>query len=299
MSSEKNKEFSLIERLSSMLDNGGVTLGVGDDAALFGETLVAKDIMVEGVHFTKGAPLLHIMRKLVTANVSDIAAMGGVAEYALLGIAIPDGYEVDPADIVRPFNIYGVKLIGGDTTSSKDSLFLSVTIIGKKNEYVLKRSGAKVGDLIYISRPVGRVRQQLDEELAGSDTYNHYLVKAETELGDLLGRTGIATSCIDISDGLGRDASHIADMSCVKMVIDADKIPVDKLTDIENPIEYAIGSGEEFALLFTVPSDRQTEFEMMSSKSILIGRVAEGKGVYLDTGIGMKEISGFGYEHSF
>ncbi len=74
----KNKEFSLIEGITSLLDNGGVTLGVGDDAALFGETLIAKDIMVEGVHFTKGAPLLNIMRKLVTANVSDIAAMGGV-----------------------------------------------------------------------------------------------------------------------------------------------------------------------------------------------------------------------------
>jgi len=295
----KNKEFALIEGIASLLDDGGVTLGVGDDAALFGETLIAKDIMVEGVHFTKGAPLLNIMRKIVTANVSDIAAMGGVAEYALLGIAIPNGYDITAEDIVRPFDAYGLKLIGGDTTSSKDSLFLSVTIIGKKNEYVIERGGAKPTDLIYISRPVGRVRQGLEEELAGSEVYNHYLVKAETELGDLLGKTGIATSCIDISDGLGRDASHIADKSGVRMIVEADKMPVEKLIGIEDPVKYAIGSGEEFALLFTVPFDRRTEFEIMSPKSIQIGRVTEGASVMLETDGKLTDISGSGYEHSF
>jgi thiamine-monophosphate kinase len=295
---KKNKEFSLIESLSSMLDKGGVTLGVGDDAALFGDTLVAKDIMIEGVHFTKGAPILNIMRKLVTANVSDIAAMGGVAEYALLGIAIPDGFDIDAADIVRPFKTYGVNLIGGDTTSSKDSLFLSVTIIGKKNEHVLTRSGAKAGDVLYVSRPVGRVKQQLEEELAGGDVYNHYLVKAETELGDLLGRTGIATSCIDVSDGLGRDASHISDMSGVKIVVEADRVPVEQIK-VENSLEYAISSGEEFALLFTIPADKTLEFEMMSPKSIRIGRVEEGAGVYLETADDMKDISQSGFEHTF
>jgi len=295
----KNREFNLIDEISKMLDNGCVTLGVGDDAALFGETLIAKDIMVESVHFTKSAPLLNIMRKIVTANVSDIAAMGGVAEYALLGIAIPEGYSVTAEDIVRPFNTYGLKLIGGDTTSSKSSLFLSVTIIGKKNEYVLERGGAKTGDLVYISRPVGRVRQGLEAELKGSDNYNHYLVKAEIELGDLLGKTGIATSCIDISDGLGKDASHIAKKSGVKIVIESDKVPVDKLVGIENPIEYALASGEEFALLFTVPSEKKKEFEMMSPKSIYIGRVEEGAGVVLETGTAQTDISRSGYEHTF
>lgn len=294
-----NREFSLIESLSKMLDKNGVTLGVGDDAALFGGTLIAKDIMAEGVHFTGNAPFLHVMRKIVTANVSDIAAMGGRAEYALLGIAIPEGYEVNPGDIVRAFETYGVKLIGGDTTSSKDSLFISVTIVGTPNGHVLKRSGAKAGDLIYLSRPVGRVRELLDDELAGGDTYNHYLVKAETELGDLLGRTGIATSCIDISDGLGRDASHIADMSGVRLVIDAEKIPAGHLTGKDDPVMYAIGSGEEFALLFTIPEKRREEFEQMSPKSILIGHAEAGSGVFLNRDGSLTDISSSGYEHTF
>ncbi len=222
-----------------------------------------------------------------------------MAEYALLGIAIPEGYDITPEDIVRPFNIYGLKLIGGDTTSSKDSLFLSVTIIGTKNEHVLKRSGAGAGELLYISRPVGRVRLGLEEELKGSEVYNHYLIKAETELGDLLGRTGIATSCIDVSDGLGRDASHIADQSGVRIVIEADKLPVDSLPDMEDKVRYAVGSGEEFALLFTIPAEKRKEFEMMSPKSILIGRVEEGTGVFLESGGEMLDISDAGYEHSF
>lgn len=296
---KNNKEFSLIESLSSRLGKSGVTLGVGDDAALFGNNLVAKDIMAEGVHFTKDAPILHVMRKVVTANVSDIAAMGGVAKYALLGIAIPEGRQISADDIVRPFESYGVELIGGDTTSSKDSLFLSVTIIGEKGEHLLTRSGAKPGDLAYISRPVGRVREALEAELAGGESYNHYLVRAESALGELLGKTGIATSCIDISDGLGRDASHIADMSGVRIVIESDKVPVSQLAKTDNPVMYALGSGEEFALFFTVPVDRQREFEMMSPLSLLIGRVEEGSGVFLESSEGLTDISETGYEHTF
>jgi len=295
---EKNKEFSLIESLSSMLDESGVTLGVGDDAALFGETLIAKDIMVEGVHFTKSAPFLHVMRKIVTANVSDIAAMGGTAKYALLGIAIPEGYHINPEDIVKPFDMYGVTLIGGDTTSSKDSLFLSVTIIGEKNEHVLTRSGAKAGDIVYMSRPVGRVRELLEEELKGGNTYNHYLVKAETELGDLLGKMGLATSCIDISDGLGRDASHISEKSGVKIVVESDRIPTEHI-DNDDPVMFAIGSGEEFALLYTIDEKDVDQLEMLSPKSVRIGRVEDGCGVFLEKEGEQTDISGSGYEHTF
>lgn len=283
-----------------MLDNSGIALGVGDDAALFGTTLIAKDIMAENVHFTSDAPLSHVMKKLLTANVSDIAAMGGVAKYALLGIAVPKGREIDPADIVKPMELYGVQLIGGDTTSSDGGLFLSLTIVGERNEYVLTRSGANVGDILYVSRPLGRVRQLLERELTGAkDNYNHYLVMAETALGDLLGRTGLASACIDVSDGAGRDASHIADMSGVKIVIEKERIPVEHLTGVENPAEFALGSGEEFALLFTVPAEKNTELELAYPKAIRIGYVESGSGVYLKDGDNMTDISDTGYEHSF
>ncbi len=289
------KEFSLIESLSHMLDNSGIALGVGDDAALFGTTLIAKDIMAEGVHFTSGAPFSHIMQKLLTANVSDIAAMGGVAKYALLGIAVPEGREISAEDIVRPFESYGVKLIGGDTTSSASGFFVSLTIVGERNEYVLTRSGAKVGDLLFLSRPAGRVRQLLDREVAGNtDNYNHYLVRAETALGDFLGRTGIANSCIDVSDGIGRDASHIADKSGVKIVVEHSEVPYDNFS-----VEYALGSGEEFSLLFTVAPDRVDELKAAYPYVIHIGRVEAGSGVWLEKDGQLTDISNVGYEHSF
>ncbi len=294
------KEFSLIESLSHMLKDSGIALGVGDDAALFGDTLIAKDIMAENVHFTPDAPLDHVMKKLLTANVSDIAAMGGVARYALLGIAVPMGREIDPKDILRPFEAYDVDLIGGDTTSSAGGLFLSLTIVGTPNKYVLTRSGAKAGDLLFLSRPVGRVRQLLEKELNGDkDNYNHYLVRAETALGDLLGRTGMATSCIDVSDGVGRDASHIAEKSGVKIIIEKNKVPVSHLEGIDDPVLYALGSGEEFALLFTMHPEKKDDLEALSGSSVCIGRVEEGQGVYLEDGDKLTDISDIGYEHTF
>lgn len=278
-----------------MLDNSGIALGVGDDAALFGTTLIAKDIMAEGVHFTHDAPFSHIMQKLLTANVSDIAAMGGVAKYALLGIAVPAGREISAEDIVRPFESYGVKLIGGDTTSSASGLFVSLTIVGERNEHVLTRSGAKVGDLLFLSRPAGRVRQLLDREIAGNtDNYNHYLVRAETALGDFLGRTGIANSCIDVSDGIGRDASHISGRSGVKIVIEYPKVPHDGYS-----VEYALGSGEEFSLLFTVPADRVDDLKSVYPSAVCIGRVEAGSGVWLEKDGQLTDISDVGYEHNF
>lgn len=278
-----------------MLDNSGIALGVGDDAALFGTTLIAKDIMAEGVHFTHDAPFSHIMQKLLTANVSDIAAMGGVAKYALLGIAVPAGREISAEDIVRPFESYGVKLIGGDTTSSASGLFVSLTIVGERNEHVLTRSGAKVGDLLFLSRPAGRVRQLLDREIAGNtDNYNHYLVRAETALGDFLGRTGIANSCIDVSDGIGRDASHISGRSGVKIVIEYPKVPHDGYS-----VEYALGSGEEFSLLFTVPADRVDDLKSAYPSAVCIGRVEAGSGVWLEKDGQLTDISDVGYEHNF
>ncbi|TCK61804.1 thiamine-phosphate kinase [Seleniivibrio woodruffii] len=289
------KEFSLIESLTHMLDNSGIALGVGDDAALFGTTLIAKDIMAENVHFTPDAPFSHIMQKLITANVSDIAAMGGVAKYALLGIAVPEGREVSAEDIAKPFDAYGLKLIGGDTTSSAGGLFVSLTVIGERNEYVLKRSGAKAGDMLFLSRPAGRVRQLLDRELAGNtENYNHYLVRAETALGDFLGRTGIANSCIDVSDGIGRDASHIAQQSGVKIVVESAKVLCDGYS-----AEYALGSGEEFSLLFTVPADRVAELTAAYPAVICIGRVEEGSGVWLEKDGSLVDISNIGYEHHF
>jgi len=285
------KEFAFIESLKELSPDDRLH-GIGDDAVLTDGLLIAKDIITEGVHFTKDAPLQNIIFRLFTANVSDIAAMGGRAEKALLGVALPS--YVDKSRLTEAVRYscayYDIKLIGGDTTSSASHFFASLTIIGSPSENVLVRSGAQEGDDIYLSRPVGGAAAMLARELSGEKVYDHYLYKAETELGAYLGSFGV-NSCIDISDGLGRDASHIAEASRVRMELDSRLIPEYGLSD-------AVSSGEEYALLFTVSKSRSKEMEELIHRDLKrpvyrIGKVKKGAGVFLDG----EDISHKGWEH--
>lgn len=284
------KEFAFIESLKKNGNSDGLT-GIGDDAALVNGMLISKDIVVEGVHFTSGAPLADVIFRLFTANVSDIAAMGGVAEKALLGVAIPAGFDKTLLSeaILKACEFYNIELVGGDTTFSKGGFFASLTIIGKPSRHILKRSGAKEGDLVFISRKVGEASKLLEQELAGEPIYEHYRVQAELELGKLLGEFGV-NSCIDISDGLGQDAGHIAKASKVKIEISPLLFPFG---------ECSLSSGEEFALLFTVSADVSAELtkiieQKLSRKVFHIGYVQKGEGVFY----GEQDISKIGWEHS-
>ncbi|QAR32284.1 thiamine-phosphate kinase [Geovibrio thiophilus] len=285
------KEFAFIKSLKNLSSADGLH-GIGDDAVLTDGLLIAKDIVAEGVHFTKYAPLQNIIFRLFTANVSDIAAMGGQAEKALLGVALPSTLNKEKlTEAVRyACSYYDIKLIGGDTTSSISHFFASLTIIGSPSENILTRNGAKEGDEVYLSRPVGGAAAMLARELAGERVYEHYLYKAETELGEYLGGFGV-NSCIDISDGLGRDASHIAEASGVRIELDSRLIP-------EYGISDAVSSGEEFALLFTVPKSRAKEMEELIHRDLKrpvyrIGKVKKGAGVFMDG----EDISEKGWEH--
>ncbi|WP_022851079.1 thiamine-phosphate kinase [Limisalsivibrio acetivorans] len=287
------KEFEFIKRLASGLDKPLSEIGIGDDAALSGGVLMAKDIMAEGVHFSSDAPLRNIIFRLFTANVSDIAAMGGRAKRVLLGFAKPSGLNSEELiqAVGRAAVFYGVEIVGGDTTSSKNGFFASLTVLGEPGGHVLRRSGAKAGDVLYLSRPVGGALELLEKELRGGKDFSHYLFEAETKLGSFLGEFGVS-SCIDISDGLGRDAGHIAESSNVRIMIDHELIPM-------YPPERAVQSGEEFALLFTVPPGKAEELERGIHRSLgrpvhRIGKVLSGEGVYM----GDKNVSLIGWEHS-
>ncbi|MEF3255012.1 MAG: hypothetical protein K6348_05545, partial [Deferribacterales bacterium] len=230
--------------------------------------------------------------------------------YALLGIS-NDG-SIDMIEFVdalkKVLNFYSVILIGGDTTSSKKGVFLSLTIIGHKNSNLLRRSGAKIGDLVYLSRPVGLSKVSLEKELGVNcfdiDATYHYKQVAEVSLGSLLGKIIGITSCIDISDGLGRDIGHIADASKVCVILDEAKIDLSHLNrfNLDDPLRYFLSSGEEYALVFTVDGKFKdiVEHELQKFLSVIqIGEVVEGEGVYLKTKNGvLYNISNFGYEHT-
>lgn len=285
------KEFEFIESLKH-LSKGDRLSGIGDDAALTDGVLIAKDIIAEGVHFTTDAPLKNVIFRLFSANISDIAAMGGHADRVLLGFALPphiDKKELADA-VAYACGFYGVDLVGGDTTSSRSDFFASLTVLGKPSAHVLRRSGVQVGDTVYISRPVGGAAAMLAKELSGEKIYDHYMNTAEVELGALLGSFGV-NACIDISDGLGRDASHIAAASGVQIDIDSALIP-------DYPPFEAVGSGEEYALCFTVSENRAAELERLVNAKLgrklhRIGKVVSGTGVYMD-GI---NIADKGWEH--
>jgi len=299
------KEFDFIDILKNNLSAGRAELGIGDDAALADGLLAAKDIMCENIHFTLNAPIEDIIMKLFTANVSDIASMGGTAKYGLLAVAMPDS-RIDGAELAEAINKaalkYDLEIIGGDTTGSTKDLFLSLTVLGTPNKKVLKRDDASAGEDVYITRPLGMCRYYLSKELAGEKEFSHYRVEAETEIGQMLGETGLAESCIDISDGLGSEAGHLSDMSKVKVIIDADKLPTNKLSGlVGNPVEHALTSGEEFALLFTAkPENREKiteEFRKLNRETFIIGHTEKGSGAFLSDKDQLTPISKLGFEH--
>lgn len=305
------KEFDFIKQLDSTLPPSTIELSIGDDAACFDQTLVSKDLMVEGVHFTDSAPIADIIFKLFTSNVSDIAAMGGTAEHVLLGISLPPN-RYDESALVQAVQFaadyYQVNVIGGDTTSSKDSAFFSLTVIGRRGRDLLTRSGAKPGDRIFISRPLGFAQLGLMQELTdidhGLEPYAHYRLTAEKKLGALLGESGAVTSCIDISDGLGSEACHLAVSSGVTLRLMKPMLPLDELISYsDDPLDLCIGSGEEYALLFTV-KETEANALMASIRTQLgidiieIGSVVKGAAVaVLSDGISEEPLIAKGYEH--
>lgn len=284
--------------------------GIGDDAALFeNEYLIAKDIMIENIHFLKSTPIDLVIRKLFTSNVSDIAAMGGSPVSVLLGIGADKSTDMaaiaEAAAVAADF--YGVKIIGGDTSSSKGELFLSMTIIGKRGKNLLLRNGAKPGNVLYLSRPVGLAKAALEKELGIKEhpvkAFSHYDKTAEKEAGILLGTLSGVTAAADISDGLGSDAGHIADMSGVQITIDADRLNFPCIAFLKDEaISYAVSSGEEFALIFTAEKEAACNVErnfekQFGRKPIKIGYVSAGEGCFLKTGDKLIDISSTGYEH--
>lgn len=301
------KEFEFISYLEKSIVNKNKY--IGDDAALiYDRLLISKDILSENVHFLSSTPLKYVIHKLFTCNISDISSMGAVAKYVLLGLALKDKSYLEQILplIEEECKFYNVELIGGDTTSSERNVF-SLTVLGEKGANTVYRSGAESGDIIFISRPLGRCRISLEKELNkysfNIDKYYHYQVNAENKLGEYLGSTGGITSMTDISDGLGVDLNNIALLSNKKAVIEYDRLDLSYLDEygIDN-FEYFISSGEEFALLFTVKSSlalkiQKDILDKLGIKIIPVGRIEEGSGIFVEKNGHMHKIVKGGYEH--
>ena len=287
-------ERDLIARIRELFPRAG------DDAAVIGRQVITNDVLVENVDFTRDVPLRLVARKSLTINLSDIAAMGGRPQYAIVAIGSPDenGASTIIEELASAARELNIEIIGGDLSRSAE-LFISVTLIGEASQPIL-RSGARRGDRIYLSRPIGGSAAGLsllqrgtegadyaEREFIGSPPNRRHLEpEAEVALGMKL--VSIATSCIDVSDGFSTDLHHLCDASKVGALIDGDRIPA--FPDLPhygprlgiNVRDAVLHGGEEYALLFT-SSLRESELSARVGRPVYaIGRITEERGVRIN-----------------
>jgi thiamine-monophosphate kinase len=286
--SRRLDEFAFINLIKRRFGHvpSRVSVGIGDDAAVVSgsptqDWVVTTDLLVEEVHFCLDTISFEDLGyKAAAANLSDIAAMGGTPTCLLMAIAIPK--TVSRSDVSRLYQgihracrPYGVSLIGGDTSFSRAGLFLNITLIGEiaRGRAVL-RSGARPGDLLYVSGSLGeslaglmllgkasarRVRPGLGSADQTRLIRKHRHPTPRMKLGQSLASRRLATAMIDLSDGLSGDLAHICEESRVGALLDRTALPLSPtlrrfaaLTGVSAE-SLALQGGEDYELLFTVP----------------------------------------------
>jgi thiamine-monophosphate kinase len=284
-------EFGLIDRIKQnfSLQNKESLVGIGDDCAVIdtgaGElTLITTDMLLEGIHFDLTyCPLAHVGYKAVAANVSDIAAMNGTPKQIVVSIALSNRFSVEAIDelykgIQYACEDFKVDLVGGDTTSSRSGLVISITAVGSVDKSkIAYRNTAKPGDVICVTGDLGgaymglqvleREKQvflanpEMQPELEGKDYIIERQLKpiARTDIVyELSEQNIIPHSMIDISDGLASELLHICKASGTGAVLFEDKLPIDSATydtALElniSPLTCMMNGGEDYELLFTL-----------------------------------------------
>lgn len=285
MSSDEG-EFAFIDRLAARLSprpDGQV--GVGDDCAVLeGNRLIATDLLVEGVHFRSAwASPADIGWKALAVNLSDIAAMGGTPESAVIAVALPPDRpglaDELVAGLLECAEQHGCPLVGGDTSAGPE-LFLAVTVTGRADRPVL-RSGASPGEAVFVTGPLGAAAAALPRLREGAEAPTApALHRPLPRIGE--GRAAAAagaTAMLDLSDGLAVDLPRIAMASGVGVVLD--EVPV---AAGATPAE-AVGGGDDYELCFTAadPDRVRAAFaERGLREPIAVGTTTHGTDVTLD-----------------
>ena len=301
-------EFGLIDRLTRDLKitNESTKTAAGDDAAVMSygdkEILVTTDLLLEGIHFDlRYVPLKHLGYKAAVVNFSDVYAMNGQPKQITVSLGVSSRFTVEHLEelysgIRLACEVYGVDLVGGDTSASVTGLVISVTCIGEadKNKIVY-RTGAKPTDIICVSGDLGaaymglqllerenRVAAGASEGFQPDFSGKEYILErqlkpeARKDIIELLAQHDIMpTSMMDISDGLSSELLHICKSSNVGCRVYEDRIPIDYQTAVMaeefnmNLVMVAMNGGEDYELLFTVPiSDNEKIDKIKGIKKI-------------------------------
>jgi len=317
-------EFGLIEHLTKnfTIHQKSTIKGIGDDAAVLQfdneQVLVTTDLLLEGVHFDLSyMPLKHLGYKSIIVNLSDIYAMNAMATQVTVSIAVSNRFPLEALEdlysgIEAAAKLYGIDVVGGDTTSSTTGLLISVTAIGTVDQKrVVYRNGAKPNDLLVVTGDLGAAYmglQILEREKEvfkvnpnnqpDLDAYTYIIERqlkpeARKDIVKLLNDLNVKpTSMIDISDGLSSEIIHLCKQSDVGCDLHEDKIPLDPQVistceefDIDSTT-IALNGGEDYELLMTISQDDYPKFKGNPNLTVIGYMKEKNAGMHLITRAG-------------
>lgn len=309
----------------------GVEVGIGDDGAVLvptpGARLVATtDLLIEDVHFRRRyTEPADIGWKSLAVNLSDVAAMGARPRWALIALACPGDTTMDEIEAFYTSTLalgseHGVAIVGGDTSASPTGWFVTVSVLGETVRAPKLRGGARTGDVVAVTGPLGRSAAGLavlerpkapagvSADALARLTAAHLRPRPRVAEGSWLGSADGVTALIDISDGVATDLGHIAEESEVGARVDLDRLPIDDDTRAvaralgADPAAWATGGGEDYELLLTcnpTALPRVTaELERTSGTRLIpIGEIVAGGGVVFTDTRGRSRSAVSGFEH--
>ena len=321
--SVRSGEFDLIARyFAPLATDWSGAFGLTDDAALFSisdgaDRIVTTDALVEGTHFRPDDPPDRVAQKALRVNLSDLAAMGATPEVYTLALRVPlkrgdDWVAALAQGLAADQARYGVTLIGGDTVSGAGPAMLAVTAIGRLAEGpALRRGGAAASDDIWVSGTIGDgglgLRVCRGEAARLDDTQRRFAIdryqlpEPRVELGPAL--VGIATACVDVSDGLVADLGHLARASGLAAEILLAEVPrSDAAEAFSFPETELIVAGDDYELAFTAPPDRSDAVRRTARQTetpvTRIGRMKPGSGIrVLNRGGATVPVARTGWRH--
>ncbi len=313
-------EIKLIERIRRLSDQkvnatrplrgAGVRVSIGDDCAVLRlprghEALVTTDFNLENIHFRRAwHPPGSVGHRCLARGLSDIAAMGGEPIAAFLSLALPRDVQQKWVDqflraLLRLAGRFGVALAGGDIAQSRGGVLADIVVLGSvPTGKAVLRSGARAGDLIYVTGQLGGAAAVLHRLRAGKrvrtkDFPAHFYPTPRLEVGRYLREHRLASAMIDISDGLSTDLNHICEESRVGARIAASNIPAADNTDLP----LALHGGDDYELLFTVPAKMRVPTNIAGVQITRIGEIVRGRGVRIVQNESEEKLAPHGWQH--
>ena len=325
-------ESGLIQRIADTYQSSDASIiaGIGDDAAALKVSgnnilLTTSDILIEDVHFNLSfTDSYQLGRKALAVNLSDIAAMGGTPRFFVVSLALPAHITVSFIDdlyrgIMDVASEFSASLVGGDSNASPQKLMIALTVLGEVHQdHLLKRSGAQAGDSIFVTGTIGDAALglmylQTDHAVTAQTPASRLVAKHRSPIprvkeGKVLADNGLASSLIDISDGLLTDLKRILTASGKGATVWLEKIPLSsefKQADTPlhcNKIEYALTGGEDYELIFTCPPPKESLLSQAASRAEFtitkIGTITDSQElVLLDHNEEPYPLGRLGYDH--